>query len=66
LGGGIVERFGRSYVEPVRETAERYYLNQQDKDKIQVVETQLKGYAGALGAAMLAHRSCKRGQKRRR
>jgi len=64
LGGGIVERFGRSYVEPVRETAERYYLNQQDKDKIQVVETQLKGCAGALGAAMLAHRSWKRGHKR--
>jgi len=64
LGGGMVERLGRSYVEPVRETAERYYLNQQDKDKIQIVETKLKGYAGALGAATLAYGSWRRGQKR--
>ncbi len=64
LGGGMVERFGRSYVEPVHETAERYYLNQQDKDKVHVVETKLKGYAGALGAATLALRSWKRGQRR--
>lgn len=54
LGGGIVERLGASYVDPVREVAEQYYLNQQDRDQVHVVETKLRGYAGALGAAMLA------------
>jgi glucokinase len=65
LGGGIVERLGEQYVEPVRETAEHYYLNQQDKDKVRVVQTQLKGYAGALGAAILANRSWKQDRKGR-
>lgn len=60
LGGGIVERFGEQYMEPVRETAEQYYLNQQDKHKIHVVATELGGYAGVLGAAMMANRSWKR------
>jgi len=63
LGGGVVERLGTSYIEPVRKTAERYYLNQLDKDRIHIVETQLKGYAGVLGAAILADQSWKRAQK---
>ena len=54
LGGGVVERLGASYVEPVQETAEQYYFNQQGKVKI--AETQLKGDAGALGAAILARK----------
>jgi glucokinase len=63
LGGGIVERFGESYVQPVRETAERYYLNQLDKAKIHIVSTQLKGYAGVLGAAILARQNWARKHK---
>jgi glucokinase len=62
LGGGVVERLGENYMGPVRETAEHYYLNQQDKAKIHVVEAQLKDYAGVLGAAMLVHRRRKRKQ----
>jgi glucokinase len=60
LGGGIVERFGEQYMEPVRVTAEQYYLNQQDKHRIHVVATELGGYAGVLGAAMMANRRWKR------
>lgn len=60
LGGGVVERLGERYLEPVRETAERYYLNQEDKNQIQIVATQLKGYAGVLGAAIMANQSWKR------
>jgi hypothetical protein len=51
-----VERLGAGYVDPVREVAEQYYLNQQDKDQVRIVESELKDYAGVLGAAMLASR----------
>ncbi len=60
LGGGVVERLGERYIEPVRETAEQYYLNQQGKKKIHIVATELRGYAGVLGAAMMANRMWKR------
>jgi glucokinase len=65
LGGGVVERLGERYIEPVRETAEQYYLNQQDRDKVRIVETALKGDAGALGAAILADQSWQRGREGR-
>jgi glucokinase len=60
LGGGVVERLGERYLEPVRETAERYYLNQEDRDKIHIVATELRGYAGVLGAAIMAKQSWRR------
>jgi glucokinase len=60
LGGGVVERLGERYLEPVRETAERYYLNQEDRAKIHIVTTELRGYAGVLGAATMANQNWKR------
>jgi len=66
LGGGIVERLGETYLRPVRETAERYYLNQLNKDQVRVVETQLEGYAGVLGAAIIADQAYKRERKRKK
>jgi glucokinase len=60
LGGGVVERLGERYIEPVREVAEQYYLNQQDKSGIHIAATQLRGYAGVLGAAMMANQAWKR------
>jgi hypothetical protein len=45
--------------------AEQYYLNQQDKDQVHVVESELKDYAGVLGAAMLA-RELDKGKKKKR
>ncbi len=64
LGGGVVERLGAPYVDAVREVAEQYYLNQQDKDQVRVVESELKDYAGVLGAAMLARQLDKRRKKK--
>jgi glucokinase len=64
LGGGVVERLGERYLEPVRETAERYYLNQEDRDKIHVVTTELRGYAGVLGAATMADQNWRKERKR--
>jgi glucokinase len=63
LGGGVVERLGASYLDPVRETAEQYYLNQQDKSRVHILETKLGGFAGVLGAAMLAQQSWRREHK---
>ena len=60
LGGGVVERLGGAYVDAVREVAEQFYLNQQDKEQVRVVESELKDYAGVLGAAMLARQLDKR------
>ena len=64
VGGGVVERLGAEYMEPVQETAEQYYLNQQDKDQVRIVETELRDYAGVLGAAMLGNQSWKRARKK--
>jgi glucokinase len=66
LGGGVVERLGERYIEPVRETAEQYYLNQQDKDKVHIVATELGGFAGVLGAAMMASQTWKRAHRKKR
>lgn len=63
LGGGVVERLGAAYVDAVREVAEQFYLNQQDKEQIRIVESELKDYAGVLGAAMLAKQLDKRRKK---
>jgi glucokinase len=65
LGGGVVERLGERYLEPVRETAEQYYLNQQQKESIHVVATKLGGDAGVLGAAMMANRSWRRDKRKK-
>lgn len=64
FGGGLVEQLGDRYLDPVRETAEQYYLNQQDKEKIRIVAGMLKDYAGALGAAIMANQAWK--NKRRK
>ena len=64
LGGGVVERLGAAYVDAVREVAEQFYLNQQDKDQVRIVESELNDYAGVLGAAMLARQLSKRRRKK--
>jgi glucokinase len=65
LGGGVVERLDERYIEPVREVAEQYYLNQQDKNEIHIVATKLHDYAGVLGAAMMASQSWKRARSKK-
>lgn len=61
LGGGVIDRLGAGYIEPVRETAEQYYLNQQGR--VHVVGSRLGDESGALGAAILASHCLKRGRK---
>jgi glucokinase len=66
LGGGLVERLGEDYVEPVREVAEQYYINQQERSKIHIVEAKLQDQAGALGAAIMARQSWERDRARKK
>ncbi len=56
FGGGLVERLGRSFVEPVARTARQYYLQQRDAERIRIVPSALGDDAGPVGAAVVAYR----------
>ncbi len=56
FGGGLVERLGRSFVEPVARTARPYYLQQQDAERIRILPSALGDDAGPVGAAVVAYR----------
>jgi glucokinase len=54
LGGGVLERLGDAYLEPVRCVAQEHYVNKSDMDRVRIVRAALGDYSGALGAAVLA------------
>jgi glucokinase len=54
LGGGIAERLGDSFVEPIRETAYKYFLRRHDARRVKILPGTLGDNAGALGAVVLA------------
>jgi glucokinase len=54
FGGGVAEAMGDRFLEPIRETARQYYIQQTDADKVRIVLATLGDYAGVLGAAVLA------------
>jgi glucokinase len=54
VGGGVLERMGDAYLEPVRGLARRHYINDEDADKVRIVVAELGDYSGAMGAAVLA------------
>jgi glucokinase len=54
VGGGMVERMGEVYLEPVREAAYDHFLNKNDMLKVQIVPAALGDASGAVGAAVLA------------
>jgi glucokinase len=56
FGGGLVERLGRSFVEPVARTARTYYLQQQNAEQIRILPSVLGDDAGPVGAAVAAYR----------
>jgi len=53
IGGGIVERLGEGFVQPIRKTASEYLLRAQRTERVIVAGT-LGDNAGALGAIVLA------------
>jgi glucokinase len=54
VGGGILERMGEAYLDPVRQVAVQHYLNKSHLDRIRIVRAALGDFPGALGAAILA------------
>jgi len=54
VGGGVLERMGEPYLEPVRRIAEQHYINKLDVSKIRLVPAALGDYSGVIGAAVLA------------
>ena len=54
FGGGIVERLGERFVEPIRARAYKHLLVQQGREGLRIVPTVLKDLAAPLGAAHLA------------
>lgn len=60
LGGGLLERMGDAYLEPVRRTAQQHYINKTEVDRVAIVRASLGDRAGAIGAAVLALQRLKR------
>lgn len=56
FGGGIVERLGETYVEPIRAMAKTRYLRPDPENAIAIVPAKLGDHSGALGATVLAAR----------
>jgi glucokinase len=54
IGGGIAERLGDRFVEPIREQAYKQLLVPRDRESIRIAATPLKESAAPLGAAFLA------------
>lgn len=54
VGGGVLERMGDPYLDPVRKVAEQHYINKTDIDRVRIVCAALGDYSGVLGAAVLA------------
>jgi glucokinase len=53
FGGGVVEALGDTFLQPIRETARSYYLQQRGAEQIGIVPATLGDQAGVLGGAAL-------------
>ena len=54
VGGGLTERMGDAYLEPVRAVARQHYVNQSDAERVRIVQAALGDLSGAIGAAVVA------------
>lgn len=63
IGGGVTERLGEEFVEPIRRTAYEFFLRQADAERVRIVPGQLGDEAGALGAVVLARQKLGAGRQ---
>lgn len=56
FGGGVVERLGDNFLEPIRQTARQHVLQRRGVENIRIVEAALGDDAGPVGAAVIAER----------
>jgi len=54
IGGGVTDRLGESFLQPIREIATQHFLRQSSLEQIAIVPAQLAGHAGGIGSAILA------------
>ncbi|MGI6374711.1 MAG: ROK family protein [Anaerolineae bacterium] len=54
IGGGVLEKMGDVYLEPVRAVARQHFINKDDLDRVRIVTAELGDYSGVIGAAVLA------------
>lgn len=54
FGGGLVERLGTRFVDPIAREARAGFLSQEGADRIRIVPGELGDHAGTIGAAVLA------------
>jgi glucokinase len=55
FGGGVVEKMGEAFVDPIAVTARQHFIQQRGADDVRIVPAQLGDYAAVLGAAVIAH-----------
>lgn len=58
-GGGVVERLGEAFLEPIAQTARSHFLQRRDAEKVRMVPAALGDDAGPVGAAVVAQRRVK-------
>ena len=56
FGGGVVERLGQDFIDPIGRTARQHYLQREGAEKIRLVPAALGDDAGPVGAAVVARR----------
>jgi glucokinase len=54
FGGGLVERLGTRFVDPIARQARPGFLSQEGADRIRIVPAELGDQAGTIGAAVVA------------
>jgi glucokinase len=54
FGGGLIEALGAQFLAPIKVTAQQYYIQKTNADKVRIVAATLGDDAGVLGAAVLA------------
>lgn len=56
FGGGVVERLGQPFIDPIGRTARQHYLQRESAEQIRLVPAALGDDAGPIGAAVAARR----------
>ncbi|PEN11486.1 ROK family protein [Longibacter salinarum] len=56
FGGGVVERLGQDFIDPIGRTARQHYLQREGAEKIRLVPAALGDDAGPIGAGVVARR----------
>lgn len=61
FGGGVVERLGQDFIDPIGRTARQHFLQRRGAENIRLVPAELGDDAGPVGAAVVAQRRLQAG-----